>query len=46
MYAPIKDFAGEWVHYICGLLCDDYEIPDMAAMEFTYEVIGGSAGSS
>lgn len=24
------------IHAICGLLCDQYEIPDMTTMEFVY----------
>ena len=37
MYTRIANYEGEWVHQICGLLCDEYEVTNFATMEFFYQ---------
>ena len=38
LYTKILGNNGEskWIHQICGLLCDDYQVPDIETMEFTF----------
>ena len=35
MMTELDDQSGSWIHHICGLLCDRYEVKDFHTMEFT-----------
>ena len=36
-YTKVTDSQDErWIHYICGLLCDDYTVEDWLVMDFVF----------
>lgn len=37
LYTKVSNQQDMWVHHICGLLNDDYQVPDLTKMEFTFE---------